>query len=191
MKHRRVLATIAAFVGLVAGGVAAVGPAHAAGGPGQDTQSLAPIGYRKIVHAINGKCADVSGMSTRAGALIHLWKCESSNDANQYWLPSDLGDGTFTLRNLNSGLCMNVQGQSTRPGTLIDQQSCDSRTGEKWHWRIGDTLGHRVLENSLPSPERFGLCLVISPYSAVNGARIVTAECATTDAQFWRFQPDD
>ncbi|GAB3937062.1 hypothetical protein GCM10027614_14590 [Micromonospora vulcania] len=62
----------------------------------------------------SGKLADVNGVSTADGAVVHQWA--ATGGANQKWQAVDAGGGFVTLRAVHSGKCMAVTGGATTTG---------------------------------------------------------------------------
>jgi hypothetical protein len=170
VRTRRTLALVATSFGLIASTMLVASPAHA---------SLP--GYSHLRNAITDKCADVAGISTDAGAIVHQWSCGGDSDTNQQWAVIDLQNGFIELLNGNGGIarkCLNARGGFD--GAIVEQQWCDQRVGEQWRFLLADSSGHLVLQS------QFGnLCMALTPFSTANGTAIVLRPCATTSAQFY------
>ncbi|WP_328374060.1 RICIN domain-containing protein [Micromonospora zamorensis] len=71
---------------------------------------------------LGGRCLDVLGASSDAGAAIQLTTCNTT-PAQRFTL-----DGDQHLVNAHSGMCLGAVGQSTASGALIEQRSCGAGT---------------------------------------------------------------
>ncbi|MFI6781577.1 RICIN domain-containing protein [Micromonospora sp. NPDC050276] len=72
---------------------------------------------------LGGRCLDVLGASSDAGAAIQLTTCNTT-PAQQFALT----DGQ--LVNAHSGMCLGTAGQSTANGAVIEQRSCGGGTNQ-------------------------------------------------------------
>lgn len=71
---------------------------------------------------LGGRCLDVLGASSDAGAAIQLTTCNTT-PAQQFTL-----NEARQLVNAHSGLCLGTVGQSTANGAMIEQRSCSAGT---------------------------------------------------------------
>ncbi|WP_430503195.1 serine/threonine protein kinase [Micromonospora trifolii] len=71
---------------------------------------------------LGGRCLDVLGASSDAGAAIQLTTCNTT-PAQQFTL-----NEARQLVNAHSGLCLGTVGQSTANGAVIEQRSCSAGT---------------------------------------------------------------
>ncbi|MET9966168.1 RICIN domain-containing protein, partial [Streptomyces sp. NPDC006356] len=78
----------------------------------------------------SGKCADLTGSSTAAGAEVQQWSCSGGD--SQKWQLHTVGGGYYQILNDNSGRCLDVAGSSTADKAAIVQQTCDVRTSQQW-----------------------------------------------------------
>lgn len=74
------------------------------------TSSLPTDGYFELVSLNSGKCLDVSGGSTAAGAPAIQWTCHGG--ANQHWRLEPAGGGGFRIISRASGQALDVSGGS-------------------------------------------------------------------------------
>jgi hypothetical protein len=178
MRNRKVLAALAAVIGLAAIGVGLAGSAQAAETNTSGTARVAVTSdFIRIVNDHAGKCADVTDSSTAPGARIQEWSC--SGATAQAFRPIDLGNGFFQLVNRNSALCMVVESSA---GDRVHQQFCNSAaTGQWWHWAIANNTGGLFLASGFPDQ-----CLYLAPNTSANGTPVVTRSCSgTNSADLW------
>jgi hypothetical protein len=162
------------MVGLLLGSLMA-----AALSVGVVSTAQAASGYHELVNVATQKCADVSGGSTRPGALIHEWDCVG--DDNQLWGLADLGNGYYNLVNKNSHLCAELPNDSGANGTPIEQEDCLGYLTEQWELR---NLYNNPQPNYILVNRFTGKCLDLRSASARNGTQIQIWDCANLNAQF-------
>jgi alpha-L-fucosidase 2 len=119
------------------------------------------VNYR-LVAQHSGKVADISGVSTSAGALLQQWSL--TGGLNQQFDFLDSGGGFFRIRARHSGLVLQVASSST--GADITQQP-DSNVASQ-QWRVVDQGGGVV---SLVNRQS-GLAMDVWQASTADGARI-------------------
>ncbi|WP_425271982.1 RICIN domain-containing protein [Micromonospora violae] len=73
---------------------------------------------------LGGRCLDVLGASSDAGAAIQLTTCNTT-PAQRFTL-----NEARQLVNAHSGMCLGTVGQSTVNGALIEQRSCSAGTSQ-------------------------------------------------------------
>jgi Ricin-type beta-trefoil lectin domain-like len=136
-------------------------------------------GYHELVNVATRKCADVSGRSTRSGALVHEWDC--AGEDHQVWGFADLANGYYHLANKNSNLCFDVQNGARANGTPIVQRPCFFIATQQWQLRY--------LYNN-PEPDYVlinrgtGKCLDLNNADPRNGTPIQIWDCVNLDSQF-------
>jgi hypothetical protein len=136
-------------------------------------------GYHEIVNVATHKCADVSGRSTRPGALVHEWDC--AGDDHQLWGLADLGNGYYNLVNKNSHQCVELPNDSGANGTPIEQAPCLGYITEQWQLR---NLYNNPQPNYILVNRFTGKCLDLNNADAANGTPIQIWDCVNLDAQF-------
>ncbi|GAA2149168.1 RICIN domain-containing protein [Glycomyces algeriensis] len=119
-------------------------------------------GTYRLVAQHSGKYADIDGISTSAGALLHQWA--GTGGTNQQFQFIDAGEGHFKIKARHSGLVLQVAGNEN--GANITQQA-DSGAASQ-HWRITDHGGGVV---SLVNRQS-GLAMDVYERSTADGARI-------------------
>lgn len=97
-------------------------------------------GAIEIWHSQTGKCADVEGPSTAAGAPIQQWSCV--NVPQQEWKvhPSTGFPGWFNVVSEHSGLSMAGSGSAS----TVRQQPCDNTSRVRWTITGVDYLDKQV-----------------------------------------------
>jgi type 1 glutamine amidotransferase len=128
-------------------------------GPGGPVQ---PGVHYRLVAQHSGKLADISGVSTAAGALLHQWA--ATGGLNQQFDFLDSGGGYYRIRARHSGLVLQVAGNSN--GADIAQRADTNATSQQW--RVVDQGGGVV---SLVNRQS-GLAMDVWAASTANGARI-------------------
>ncbi|GAB3416123.1 RICIN domain-containing protein [Flindersiella endophytica] len=130
-----------------------------------DTNPTPPVqvgvNYR-LVAQHSGKAADISAVSTSAGALLQQWSL--TGGLNQQFDFLDSGNGYYRIRARHSGLVLQVAGNST--GADITQQADTNATSEQW--RVVDQGGGTV---SLVNRQS-GLAMDVWEASTADGGRI-------------------
>ncbi|MBR8640451.1 RICIN domain-containing protein [Streptomyces tuirus] len=128
----------------------------------------------------SGKCADVVGASTAAGAEVQQYGCWDGD--NQQWQPRGVGGGYYQIVAEHSGLCLDVAGSSTANGAAIVQQTCDGGTSQQWRLRdAGSGYVEIVARHS-------GKCVDVASASTANGARLQQYSCWGGQNQQWALQ---
>ncbi|MGW6443210.1 glycosyl hydrolase family 95 catalytic domain-containing protein [Lentzea sp. NPDC055074] len=146
---------------------------------GQGTGSgpvVRPGVYYRLVARHSGKCADISGVSTAAGALAQQWSRTSG--LNQQFDFIDAGGGYHRIRARHSGLVL--QTASASSGADITQQSDTNATSQQW--QVVDQGGGVI---SLVNRQS-GLAVDVWEASAADGARL--SQWAPSGAENQRFQ---
>ncbi|MDX8051788.1 glycoside hydrolase N-terminal domain-containing protein [Lentzea sp. BCCO 10_0798] len=142
-----------------------------ASGPG-----VRPGVHYRLVARHSGKCADVSGGSTAAGALVQQWSATSG--LNQQFDFLDSGGGHYRVRARHSGLVLQVASSSS--GADITQQPDSGATSQQW--RVVDHGGGVI---SLVNRQS-GLAADVWEASAADGARL--SQWSPTGSNNQRFQ---
>lgn len=80
--------------------------------------------YRAVSRNNSALAWDVAGGATATGdgVAVQLWTY--GGGANQQWLPTDRGNGTFTFTARHSGKCLDVRDVSTADGARLQQWAC-------------------------------------------------------------------
>lgn len=131
----------------------------------------------------SGKCADVAGSSTAAGAEVQQWSCSGGD--SQKWQLHSVGGGYYQILNSNSGRCLDVAGSSTADQAGIVQQTCDGRTSQQW--RLSDT-GTGYFEIVA---RHSGKCLDVESAFTADGTRLLQYTCWDSELhknQHWSLQ---
>ncbi|MFD9741803.1 glycoside hydrolase N-terminal domain-containing protein [Umezawaea sp. NPDC059074] len=142
------------------------------------TSVVVPGVYYRLVARHSGKLADISGVSTAAGALLHQWP--QTGGLNQQFDFVDAGDGHHRIRARHSGLVLQAASAST--GSDITQQPTADTPAQ--HWRVVDQGGGVVsLVNRLS-----GLALDVWSASTADGARFSLWSVTGADNQRFQLQ---
>ncbi|MGW7167584.1 RICIN domain-containing protein [Streptomyces sp. NPDC054884] len=128
----------------------------------------------------SGKCADVTGSSTAAGAAVQQWSCTGGD--NQEWQLHTVGGGYYQILNGHSGMCLDVAGSSTADKAAVVQQACDGRTSQQW--RLSDTgTGYAAI-----IARHSGKCLDVDHAYTTDGAALLQYTCWNAEShtnQHW------
>ncbi|GAA2154604.1 hypothetical protein GCM10010403_15980 [Glycomyces rutgersensis] len=119
-------------------------------------------GTYRLVAQHSGKYADIDGISTSAGALLHQWT--PTGRTNQQFQFIDAGEGHFKIKARHSGLVLQVASNSN--GADITQQADTNAPSQ--HWRLTDHGGGVVSIINRQS----GLAMDVYERSTADGARI-------------------
>ncbi|HEY4785209.1 MAG TPA: RICIN domain-containing protein [Bacteroidales bacterium] len=129
----------------------------------------------------SGKCANVSGGSTTAGAQVVQNTYTSS--AYQKWTLEDAANGYFKFKNVNSGLYMDITGGSTSNGATVEQWT--SNTGENQQFQLlPQDSGYFTI-----IARHSGKCLDVNGNSTSEGATIIQWPYTGSNNQLWLLQP--
>jgi fermentation-respiration switch protein FrsA (DUF1100 family) len=137
-----------------------------------DSNPTEPGTYRLIAQH-SGKYADINGISTAAGALLHQWS--GTGRTNQQFEFVDAGEGHFKIKARHSGLVLQVASNSN--GANITQQADTGAHSQ--HWRLTDH-GNNVV--SIINRQS-GLAMDVWEYSSADGARITQYTYTGNDNQ--------
>ncbi len=155
----------------------AVQAGHTYRATGQGSGSVVTPGvYYRLVAQHSGKRADISGVSTAAGALLHQWS--ATTGLNQQFDFVDSGGGYYRIRARHSGLVLQVA--NTGSGADITQQPDSGATSQQW--RVADQGSGLV---SLVNRQS-GLAMDVWSAATADGARI--SQWTPTGAANQRFQ---
>jgi glucose/arabinose dehydrogenase len=141
----------------------------------------AQVTYYKIVARHSGKCLDVSGGSTAAGALIHQWDCYGGS--NQQWQVIDVGGGYSKIVARHSGRVADVQGGGYDNGTPVWQWDENGTPAQQWQLvDVGSGYVKIVARHS-------GKVMDVSGGSYDNGAQVHQWDYVGIPNQQWMLVP--
>lgn len=121
-----------------------------------------------LAHPWSGRCLDVSGASTAAGAATILWDCHAG--ANQRWTRTAAGE----LRVYGSS-CLDVSGAGTAAGTAVIAWPCHGGGNQKWTFRA---------DGSILNPAS-GRCLDVPGGATAGGTAVRIGTCGGSTGQQW------
>ena len=116
----------------------------------------------------SGRCLDVDGASTAAGASVLLWDCHTA--ANQLWTTWAGGE----IR-VFGDKCLDAHNQGTANGTRVVTWSCNGQDNQKWTVHSDGSIRN----------VRAGLCLDAEQAGTANGTRLILWTCNGQDNQKW------
>jgi hypothetical protein len=158
----------------------------ATGASARDGVGPASVGNAfALVNAVTGKCVEVAGRSTQAGASLVEADCRNNyTDPNQNWLPVPVPNSTrYQLRNLNSNLCMDrLVSTTVQP---VVQAVCGTRLNQRLDVTASSTTPGLFLISTIPH-ELDVKCLGFENGSSANGTRAVMTPCSNNAGLRWR-----
>lgn len=127
-----------------------------------------------------GRCLEVTGDSTSAGAPIQLWDCNGLG--GQEWVPQTNG----TLLNPQSNLCLTARDGSTANGTRLEIQPCTGGADQRFIITPGLLFQHTPIDG--PG----GKCVdVLGDNTGANGTDVIAWDCLReANDQSWWSTPD-
>ncbi|WP_328650099.1 ricin-type beta-trefoil lectin domain protein [Micromonospora sp. NBC_00330] len=132
-----------------------------AGGP--------PVGTAVgLVNPASGRCLDVNGASTTAGAATIIWDCHGGT--NQRWTRTAAGE----LR-VYGDRCLDVNGGASADGTRVQIWTCNGTAAQRFTFRADGTI---VLTSA-------GKCVNVTSAGTANGTTTQLWTCNGTGAQRW------
>ena len=90
-----------------------------------------------ITSVLNGKALDVSSWSKDNCANVQMWDC-GSDQANQQWYLTDLGNGYSSIINRHSEKSLDVADWSTSDGGNIQQYSYGQQANQQWKFQLAN-----------------------------------------------------
>jgi galactose oxidase len=138
---------------------------------------VVPTGYTSLVVASTGKCLDISGGSSSAGASAVQWRCNFG--ANEQWTVQPF-NGAYRVIEQQTGQCLSVAGASTAAGAQIVQNPCSGASAELWTFAPISGGFHLVSSNS-------GQCANVSANSTADAANVVQSPCSSAANFTWVF----
>lgn len=123
-----------------------------------------------------GRCLEITGNVTTAGAPIQLWDCNGLG--GQEWVPQPDG----TLKNPLSGMCLTSRNAQTANGTRLEIQPCTSAASQRFIVTPG------LLFDETPINAPGANCVdVIGANNGSNGTRVVSWDCLreANDQSWW------
>jgi len=103
-------------------------------------------GYYFIKSQLNGNVIDISGGSTKSGALLDAYPQKTTGTENQLWqfLEDPSGSGYFFIMSKMNGNVIDISGGSTKSGALLDSYPPKTSGTDNQLWQ--------VVGGSFPSP---------------------------------------
>lgn len=133
----------------------------------------------KVKHS--GKCVDVAYGALINGSQYHQWGC-NTNNLNQQFKFTHLGNDNYALAANVSNLCMEVESGNSTNGAKVQQWVCN-HANTKQQWQLWDK-GNNWFE--IRNKES-GKCLSLSAASPNNGAKFQLWNCYGGNNQQYKF----
>jgi lysophospholipase L1-like esterase len=136
--------------------------------------SLSPVGIPPVGAAVSlvnpqsGRCLDVEGVSTTAGAQVHIWDCHGG--VNQVWTRTAAGE----LR-VYGNRCLDINANGTANGTKVQIWDCNGTAAQKFTFNANNSI---VGAGS-------GKCVDVTSSGTANGTKVQLYTCNGTGAQRW------
>ena len=127
--------------------------------------------------AHSGKCLNVSGNSTAAGATVGQYPCKAppAIAQNEQWKLVPSGSN-YQVKSVRSNLCL-ANGGSTSSGAGLIQSTCSTATSGLWALKPVGKVYQLVAKNS-------NLCLTV-PNANQADVQTVQSTCGTALNQLW------
>lgn len=101
----------------------------------------------QIINRLSRKALDVADNSTTDGGDVIQWNYNGDN--NQKWIMTDLGDGSWSFKNLNSGRYMDVPNGAKEDGADVIQWGWVGGDNQRWIITdVGDGYYQIINKNS-------------------------------------------
>ncbi len=138
--------------------------------------STSPV---QVVAKNSGKCLDVRGFSTDAGANVQQWSC--GGGPNQHWLFIATGDRSYQVKSVNSSMSLGVDRNSDSNGAPIIQWPYLGFANEKWQLKPMGNGYYTLVAAST------GKCLDVrgGPSATGDGVDVQQWDCWGGDNQAW------
>ncbi len=146
--------------------------------------SCATQAQTQVIAKNSGKCLDVQGISTKAGAAVQQWECWGG--PNQQWVFNKGADGYYQITSVNSGFALAVDGDSSGRGAGLTQWEYSDTANENWSLRsIGGGYYNLVAQST-------GMCLDVrgGPNATGDGVLVQQWPCSGQDNQAWQLVSD-
>ena len=143
---------------------------------------LAPIALETD---LSGNCLQPINKSMDPGAAIVQEKC--AGVAENVWILTPVGNGSFHLMNALSGLCLDARGSAAN-GTPVQQWTCDQITNENWELLgIAGTPSKSILKSRVSGSSNY--CLDVPGGNSTPGIAMQIYSCNNTTSQIWQDRP--
>ena len=113
----------------------------------------------------SGKCVEVAGGSTTAGAGLQIASCNGTT--RQQFRMEATDSGFYRVKNVNSGQCADVESMSTADGARVQQYYC--WTGANQQWSFSDVSSGSVRITARHS----GKALDVYGLGTADGTRLI------------------
>jgi chitodextrinase len=140
----------------------------AGGGGGTGPQVGVPT---VLANGLTGRVADVYRGSTAAGTPVIQYPAHGG--ANQQWVFTDTGGGTYAIRSVGTGLCLDARD----PRGRISQQGCDAAAASQRWTATASGSGFRLSPASAPT-QVLGLSSTTIDGARILGLRTPSAQVA-------------
>jgi hypothetical protein len=79
-----------------------------------------------------GRC--ITGGGNENGSGVQMRPCLLENLGGR-WIPTDIGEHTYTLKNSVSGRCLDIKSNDSKPGADVHEWTCNGAPNQQWVFR--------------------------------------------------------
>jgi beta-N-acetylglucosaminidase len=118
---------------------------------------------------------DIPAASTANGARVQLWD-NNATPAQRFQVSAN-GDGSYTIKNVNSGLALDVRYANASNGAVVWQYTANGTDAQRWYI-TNEGNGFKIASKLNPT-----YCLDVPAANAENGAQLQLYTSNGTNAQ--------
>ncbi|MBP3707019.1 MAG: RICIN domain-containing protein [Clostridia bacterium] len=131
-----------------------------------EKNELIEDGIYQIKSALNEEyILDVTGASKKECANIELWR--NNNGNNQKYRFKNVGNGYYTIENINSKLYFDVEGDSKKEGANLIQYGYSGKDNQKWMLRSAGNGYYYIISKSS------NLCIDLDHSKVADGTNVL------------------
>lgn len=134
----------------------------------------------RIVSRKSGKCLDIEGGKTSAGANVLQW--DNNGGTNQMWYIVSNSDGSYTLKSVLSNKVLDVEDNSTKNGGNVIVWNSNNQDNQKW-WITSLGNGYYSIIS-----KRSGKSIDVEENSTKNGGNVIQWDYHGGENQQWELE---
>ena len=138
----------------------------------------------KICSTGTGKCLEVAGSSTAAGAAIQ--HRTYAGTANQKWTITQISPGKYKVINVNSGKALDLTGASTADYSLLIQSTYSGAATQLWAFQ---SLASQAGNYQVGPASKLTTSIMCEWNNLADGTPIWAITYSSADAQKWQITP--
>ncbi len=137
--------------------------------------------YYGLINRGSGRCLDVSGAATSAGAAAVQW--EFTHAASQQWhfVPLRAGAEYYRIEARHSGQCLTAEKNAAGTATVLVQRPFQGSETQQWRLVPGGPAGSLQIESKADAQ-----CLGLAAADKFNGTPVLAQRSAGRASQQWR-----